>query len=149
MAGSEIQELPKKKKKETEYTSPSILMSGKGAILKFEIPSRQESDSLSALGHNCSDRFISSQVPAMSCETWAFVSRGKAAAFTVRYFIRKPQSRDFWRSSHRANPSQDILFYLYSPSTKPLISNLPKHLQRLSFLLAAVLWLARKCMNRP
>lgn len=56
------------------------LLSSKGAALKVETPSRQEADSLSALGLDCSDRFISSRVPAIRCKTPAFVCRGKAAA---------------------------------------------------------------------
>lgn len=56
------------------------LLSGKGAALKVETPSRQKADSLSALGLDCSDRFISSWVPAIRCKTQAFVCRGKAAA---------------------------------------------------------------------
>lgn len=76
LAGFKIQELP------GNQCPPlfSALQSGKGAILQVETPSRQEADSLSALGQNCSDRFISSRVPAIRCKTWAFVSRGKAAA---------------------------------------------------------------------
>lgn len=66
--------------RETNAPLLHLLLSGKGAILQAATPSRQEADSPSALGHNCSDRFISSRVPAIRCKTWAFVSRGKAAA---------------------------------------------------------------------
>lgn len=70
------------REEERETNAPLLpfLLSGKGAILQAETPSTQEADSPSALGHNCSDRFISSRVPAIRCKTWAFVSRGKAAA---------------------------------------------------------------------
>ena len=99
-----------RKKKEAEPPYPSILLSDKGAILKVETPSRQEADSLSALGHNCSDRFISSRLLAIRCKTWAFVSRGKAATKRLLDTLsERPGAGISGKRSHDANFTQDIL----------------------------------------